>query len=120
MAGAFAVTTSEAVSALPQWSGSDRRSRLPDNWSVLRKRILRRDGYRCTHRDPVTRVRCAEFATDVDHIIAGDDHRESNLRSLCGPHHQAKSSSEGGAAMAAKRREIDKRFRRTEKHPGEA
>lgn len=104
--------------AVPQWAGSDRRSRLPADWSAIRKRVLRRDSHRCTFRDPDTRIRCAEFATDVDHIIAGDDHRESNLRSLCGFHHQKKSSGEGGAAMAAKRREIDQRFRRRETHPG--
>jgi 5-methylcytosine-specific restriction enzyme A len=57
-------------------------------------------------------------ATDVDHIRPGDDHSESNLRSLCGFHHQKKSSHEGGAAMAAKRRDIEKKFRRQEAHPG--
>jgi 5-methylcytosine-specific restriction protein A len=103
---------------MPQWSGSDRRSRLPDNWQALRRRVLRRDGSRCTARDLTTGERCEEPATDVDHIVPGDDHRESNLRSLCGWHHRKKSSAEGGAALARKRRQNDKKFRRTEDHPG--
>ncbi|MCE7552778.1 hypothetical protein LZG43_23040 [Streptomyces thermodiastaticus] len=43
----------------------------------------------------------------------------SNLRAICSPCHKAKSSREGGQALARKRREIEQRFRRTEKHPGE-
>lgn len=101
----------------PQWQNSDRRDRLPKDWDRIRKRILRRDGHRCTARDSYD-VRCEEPATDVDHIIAGDDHREANLRALCGWHHQRKSSREGGEAMAAKRRKIAQRFRRDEAHPG--
>lgn len=61
---------------------------------------------------------CGEYATDVDHINAGDDHSEKNLRSLCGPHHRAKSSSEGAAALKAKRTKISKRLVITEDHPG--
>jgi 5-methylcytosine-specific restriction protein A len=41
-----------------------------------------------------------------------------NLRSLCSWHHRQKSGAEGAAAKAAKRRAIEKKFRRTEKHPG--
>ncbi|MEU0674484.1 hypothetical protein ABZ330_16590 [Streptomyces sp. NPDC006172] len=41
-----------------------------------------------------------------------------NLRSLCTWHHRQKSSREGAAAQAAKRRAIQKRFRRDEAHPG--
>lgn len=99
------------------WSTSDRRGRLPDNWPQLRSRILQRDGYRCTARDQYG-ARCAEAATDVDHISPGDDHREANLQSLCGWHHRVKSSREGAAASAAVRRRHMRRFRRTEEHPG--
>lgn len=112
------MTTLRAVEcAVSQWAGSDRLSRLPANWTQLRKRILRRDGYKCTAKLDSGR-RCLDYATDVDHIVAGDDHSESNLRSLCGSCHQKKSSREGGAAWAQKRREIEQRFRRTESHPG--
>ncbi|AKY03457.1 HNH endonuclease [Streptomyces phage Danzina] len=98
------------------WSGSDRQQRLPQNWAQIRRRILRRDGNRCVwvHEGK----RCEEVATEVDHIIAGDNHDDSNLRSLCSWHHQRKSSSEGRAAQLAKRRQIEKRFRRNESHPG--
>lgn len=102
---------------MPQWAGSDRRSRLPANWASIRSRVLRRDGSQCTAVSH-DGVRCAEPATDVDHIVAGDDHREANLRSLCGWHHQRKSSAEGAAALARKRRANDRKFRRTEDHPG--
>ncbi|MEU9126596.1 hypothetical protein AB0D08_00515 [Kitasatospora sp. NPDC048540] len=54
----------------------------------------------------------------MDHIVPGDDHREANLRSLCGWHHRAKSSREGAVAKAAARRRQDRKFRRTEGHPG--
>ncbi|WKU46754.1 HNH endonuclease [Streptomyces sp. VNUA116] len=99
------------------WSTSDRRQRLPANWPHLRRRVLRRDGHICTARDQYG-VRCAEPATDVDHIRPGDDHREANLQSLCGWHHRVKSSREGAAAKAAVRRRNDRKFRRTEVHPG--
>lgn len=102
---------------MPNWANSDRRSRLPADWPAIRRRVLKRDGYRCTHTDEG--VRCSQPATDVDHIVRGDNHTESNLRSLCSGHHRTKSSSEGGAASAASRREIRSRFRRVEPHPGE-
>lgn len=103
---------------MPQWAGSDRRERLPSNWAVVRKRVLRRDDNRCTDRNPDTGLRCAEVATDVDHVVPGDDHSMSNLTSLCGWHHSRKSSREGHAALMAKRRAHEKKFRRQEKHPG--
>ncbi len=102
---------------MPRWEGSDRRQRLPADWDKIRRRILRRDGHRCTHRDEYGK-RCEEPATDVDHIVAGDDHREANLTSLCGWHHQRKSSREGALAKAKARRRADRKFRRTEDHPG--
>ena len=102
------------------WAGSDRRQRLPDDWEKRRARVLRRDGHRCTEQVTTNRgtERCPEKATDVDHVRPGDDHSYGNLRSLCAWHHQRKSSREGAAAMAAKRRRIANRFRRVETHPG--
>nr|WP_253208341.1 HNH endonuclease [Streptomyces sp. YPW6] len=102
---------------MPQWLDSDRKGRLPKDWDRIRNRVLRRDGHQCTARDQYGK-RCDELATDVDHIIAGDDHREANLRALCGWHHQRKSSREGAAASVKKRRQIGKRFQRNEAHPG--
>ena len=95
------------------WEGSDRAARLPKDWPKIRARVLKRDGHRCTW---VTGDgRCPEAATDVDHIIAGNDHRDINLRSLCGPHHRAKSAAEGVMA----RQELAARRRRPpQPHPG--
>lgn len=99
------------------WEGSDRRERLPANWPSTRRRILRRDGHRCTHTD-IYGARCPQPATDVDHLVAGDDHRDLNLGSKCAYHHGKKSGAEGGAARAAAIRRHDKKFRRSDPHPG--
>ncbi len=104
---------------MPNWEGSDRKERLPADWAELRRRVLRRDGYQCTAiRDDGEGLRCPEPATDVDHIRPGDDHRMSNLRSLCGWHHRRKSSGEGGRARALARRRYERQFSRVEPHPG--
>jgi 5-methylcytosine-specific restriction protein A len=104
---------------MPGWNNSDRNSRLPDNWKSIRARILRRDGYQCTAiRDDGEGLRCPEPATDVDHIRPGDDHRDTNLRSLCDWHHRRKSSSEGGRAMQLARQRAARQFNRSEAHPG--
>jgi 5-methylcytosine-specific restriction enzyme A len=99
------------------WANSDRRQRLPDNWPSIVRRIKRRDGNQCREIMP-NGVRCPEVGTDVDHVIPGDDHRDSNLRLLCEWHHQRKSSREGGQAAAKKRRKNATKFRRDEAHPG--
>ena len=99
------------------WKGSDRRDRLPADWPRIRARVLRRDQGQCTHPDDFG-ARCPELATDVDHIRPGDDHSDGNLRALCSWHHKAKSSSEGGAALAARRRKNAQKFKRVERHPG--
>ena len=102
---------------MPNWSSSQRRNELPAGWAKIRRRILKRDGHRCTHRDDYG-TRCSEPATDVDHIRPGSDHSDANLRSLCSYHHRKKSSAEGAAAKAKARRRHDKKFRRDERHPG--
>lgn len=102
---------------MPNWEGSDRRSRLPKDWPKIRLRVLRRDEGQCTALTQAGE-RCDSLASDVDHIRPGDDHSMENLRSLCSYHHKVKSSREGAAAKNAKRRAIEKKFRRTEQHPG--
>jgi 5-methylcytosine-specific restriction protein A len=103
------------------WEGSDRRSRLPHNWVIIRRRVLRRDGHQCTVLDQ-NGVRCPELAEEVDHVVRGDDHSMENLRAICSWHHRKKSSIEGGQARQAQwkkqREEINNRFRRDEQHPG--
>jgi nitrite reductase/ring-hydroxylating ferredoxin subunit len=79
------------------WDTSDRKSRLPDDWSIRRMRVLRRDAYRCQARDSEGRL-CGEWANQCDHVVAGDDHDLDNLQALCQWHHARKSSQEGAAA----------------------
>ncbi|QDP44206.1 HNH endonuclease [Streptomyces phage Celia] len=102
---------------MPGWKGSERREGLPSDWAQIRARILKRDQHRCTHTNDYG-ARCSEPATDVDHIIPGNDHSPGNLRSLCSWHHDKKSGAEGARAAAANRRRHDKKFRRGEQHPG--
>lgn len=63
-----------------------------ERWQTLRRRIIRRDGARCS----VLRCRNDQSKLHVDHIIEVDDGGpfwdESNLQVLCKPHHDAKSS----------------------------
>jgi 5-methylcytosine-specific restriction endonuclease McrA len=72
------------------------------NWPVLRRRVPRRDGYACQTRFGEGQL-CGREATDVDHIVPGDDHSMANLRALCGWCHARKSASEGGRAAALTR-----------------
>lgn len=93
----------------PAWAGSTRRARLPKDWYTrIRPAVLRRDGYQCRLR---YRDVCVGFATHVDHIRPGDDHRPSNLQAACEPCHQLKSAREGAAARPRLRRPPDP-------HPG--
>lgn len=81
------------------WEGSDRKSRLPDDWPLLRQIVIERAGGRC---EVVKRngKRCWDKGTDVDHKVAGDDHSIQNLQLICEWHHKRKSSREGNAAKA--------------------
>lgn len=102
---------------MPAWTSSTRRDRLPADWDKTRKRILRRDKGACQVVMDDGKV-CGDIANEVDHIKAGDDHSDQNLQAICRWHHKKKSSSEGNAALRAKRKKISKSFRRTEEHPG--
>lgn len=94
------------------WETSDRLAELPDDWPLLRIRVLRRDGYRCQARDSTGAV-CGEHANQVDHIVPGPDHSLDNLQALCRWHHARKSSREGAAA----RKPRASRRREPERHP---
>lgn len=96
------------------WEGSDRKGRLPDDWTQRRRAVLRRCGGRCEAYLPKTGKRCPRPATDVDHVVPGDDHSLRNLRGLCAHHHGKKSSQEGAAA----RRPKGAKKRPPELHPG--
>lgn len=55
---------------------------------------------------------CTNEATDIDHIIAGDDHSLSNLAPICSGHHKRKTHSESFAAYMKKKRQTNFRVRR--------
>lgn len=93
------------------WEGSDRRARLPANWATeIVPAVLERDGHRCRIRWDAG---CEGVATEVDHIIRGDDHRMENQQAACHWCHARKSSAEGHAA-----RRYYSAKRRPERHPG--
>lgn len=96
---------------MPGWDNSDRRSRLPKDWSTRRTKVLERDHYECRWVIAPNRL-CLMKATDVDHIKPGDDHSYTNLQSLCADHHQMKTIAERPL------RRYYSRKRPTERHPG--
>lgn len=87
------------------WQNSDRRAGLPRDWNRRRQRVLDRDDHRCRIRGP----KCIGKATDVDHIIRGDNHDEVNLQAACRPCHNAKTSRESN--------EVQTRMRKAAKRP---
>ena len=92
---------------------STRKETLPADWNHRRLATLRRDGHQCQHVRYDTGRKCGKHANQVDHVDDRDDHRLSNMQSLCEWHHQQKSSSQGGTAAAARRKQPQK-----QKHPG--
>ena len=90
------------------WQGSNRRSRLPHNWSQLRQQTEFRAGGQC-EASLLDGTRCPDQGTDCDHIVAGDDHSLSNLQWLCRWHHRKKTAAEGNRRV----------YRVSEKHPPE-
>ena len=92
---------------MPGWVGSDRRARLPVDWSRLRVRLLRRDRYTCRIAGP----RCTGRATEVDHVDRHGNDDDANLQAVCRACHPAKSGREGNAARPSRRRPA-------ETHPG--
>lgn len=86
------------------WATSTRRARLPRDWPRTVRRILARDRHRC--------YLCSAYARQVDHIVSGDDHSDSNLAAICDPCHATKSAREGNAARNARREPARARTRR--------
>ena len=95
------------------WSTSTRAQRLPKGWAALRRTILARDHHTC--QAPIHAPDCDGRATEVDHIIPGDDHRPENLQALSTPCHLAKTRAEDAARRQAYRAASR---RPTEPHPG--
>ena len=97
------------------WESSDRRSRLPSNWSSIVAQVKKRDGGRCTWRLP-SGARCPRPGTDVDHSEPGDNHALSNLQLLCHHHHEKKTQRESWAGRYGKKKA--RRRKREDRHPG--
>ena len=76
----------------PVWAGSYRRARLPRDWNTRRLIVMKRDNNTC--------YQCGQTATDVDHLVAGDDHSLGNLAAICSNCHKQKTSNEGHTAKA--------------------
>lgn len=106
------------------WDSSDRRTRLPSNWSsTIQPRILRRDHHHCLWgslpEDHYPVGLCPTQATEVDHIGSDTDHREANLRALCTYHHRVRSGRQGQVASTAAHNARKATLRRVEEpHPG--
>lgn len=91
------------------WRGSDRRSRLPGNWSKIRAAVLTRDG--------TCKICNVRPSTHCDHIEAKTDaHAEDRLQGVCATCHGLKSSREGNEAQRTNPK--PGRQRPAEAHPG--
>lgn len=86
--GAYRATKSKVVSSKPAITAKVRRTSSQaygsrEEWDTIRRKVLSRDGYRCTKCPATTDL-------TVDHIIAiaqGGRTVMSNLRTLCVPCH---------------------------------
>ena len=99
---------------MSSWETSDRKSRLPSNWTALRNLVLNRCGGRCEVIKSNGK-RCWDKATDVDHIKRGDNHDPSNLQGICTWHHRRKTARESAEIRAEMNAILT---RPPEKHPG--
>lgn len=89
------------------WENSTRRARLPPGWhGHIRPAILDRDGHLCQIGLPG----CTGHATEVDHIVPGDDHSPANLQAACTSCNAAKNHAERPRQAPL--------HRPSEKHPG--
>lgn len=95
------------------WSTSDRRFRLPRNWSSIRAEVKRRANGQCQATNHVPQ--CNGIGTDADHIVQGDNHTLNNLQWLSEPCHKAKTAQE---TRERNKRTAKLKRRPQEQHPG--
>lgn len=95
------------------WNTSDRLERLPSWWSKFTKDFLSKpENQKCK----IKYEGCQVEATEVDHIIPGDDHSPENFQPACERCHAKKSAKEGNEAKARMRA---LRLRPRDRHPGD-
>lgn len=91
----YAVSGGLCLQHKPVWQGTTRKQRLPRDWNTRRGVVLKRDANRC--------YKCGAVATQVDHLLPGDDHSLRNLAAICYDCHKAKSALEGAQAASGNR-----------------
>ena len=96
------------------WANSNRKHELPADWHRTRRRILNRDKTCTCPGCPLHPALCHAASTDVDHIGDRHNHDDTNLRGLCSPCHDQRSSQQGLQA----RGHGPLRQRPPEQHPG--
>jgi len=94
------------------WKGSTRRARLPIEWDRIRRKVLKSADGLCQIRAQG----CDGLASQVDHVVAGDDHRLGNLQATCGPCHVKKTNFENKQRLTKK---MALKKRPTDSHPGQ-
>ena len=95
------------------WDTSDRRHRLPPNWAATVRRIKQRDHGLC--QAVAHHPACNGIGTEVDHIVAGDNHDDSNLQLLSRECHAEKTIRDNRDLRA---RRTAERCAPREPHPG--
>ena len=94
------------------WKGSTRRARLPIDWDRVRRKVLKSADGMCQIRAQG----CDVLASQVDHVVAGDDHRLSNLQATCGNCHTKKTNYEN---KIRRNKKMALKKRPTDSHPGQ-
>lgn len=97
---------------------STRRDGLPRWWPVTQRRIIARDPVcKCPGCIKCSMMHkwCRRASTDADHVGDPTDHRDRNLRGLCSPCHDKRSSEQGNEA---KRPPLGRFGQPPEAHPG--
>src|SRR6478609_1883108 len=81
-----------------RWGTSDRRSRLPPDWTTRRAKVKARAGGMCEAQ--VHEHGCNGIGNECDHINNNDDHALTNLQWLSTACHRAKTLHEAQSSRA--------------------